>query len=222
MDNRLKFPSTLIDFTEVGLSGQEHDYYPAPGQARYDTLRLYLIALLANQAAASAPTQYREGTLWFNNNDKSLQLAAIRTVAGAPTFDTVSKNIALEVGVTLDDWYNSVKGHLTGDNITPSIGAGVGAGVGAVGSISGSDTAGIITLTTGTTPLASTIVLIVTFGTAWATVPQLVRLDPANLNASTRTVYSDSSTLSRTAFTVNIGTVALIANTAYKWYYEAR
>jgi hypothetical protein len=67
MDNRLKFDATLIDFSVVGTTGQDHDNYPAPGQQpRYDWMRLYLIALLSNQSSEDEPTQYREGTLWYN------------------------------------------------------------------------------------------------------------------------------------------------------------
>lgn len=73
-DNRLRLQAPAIDFTNnVGITGQDHDNYPAPNQqARYDHLRMYLIALLANQSSYSAPTQYREGTLWFNLNTNEL------------------------------------------------------------------------------------------------------------------------------------------------------
>jgi len=67
-DNRLQFPPTLIDFdNQVGITGQAHDNYPAPGQqSRYDWQRMFLISLLANQSSDSPPTQYRTGTIWFN------------------------------------------------------------------------------------------------------------------------------------------------------------
>lgn len=75
MDNRLKFDATLIDFSEVGTTGQDHDNYPAPGQQpRYDWMRLYLIALLSNQSSEDEPTQFREGTLWYNLNSDQKRL----------------------------------------------------------------------------------------------------------------------------------------------------
>jgi len=67
LDNRLKLPGPKIDFAAVGTTGQAHDDFPSGGaQARYDHMRMYLIALLANQSSLYPPTQYREGTCWFD------------------------------------------------------------------------------------------------------------------------------------------------------------
>lgn len=69
-DNRYRLPAPRIDFAaEVGLTGQDHDNWPsAQGQARYDWFRMAFIALLANQSSYDAPTQYREGTFWYDLN----------------------------------------------------------------------------------------------------------------------------------------------------------
>ncbi len=66
-DNRIRLQAAEIDFeTQVGVTGQDHDSYPASGQQlRYDWMRLYLIGLLANQSSESEPVEFREGTLWF-------------------------------------------------------------------------------------------------------------------------------------------------------------
>ena len=73
MDNRIRLPSSEIDFTtEVGLSGQDHDNYAEPGTIpRYDWMRMIVLGLLSNQASDKEPTQYRQGTIWYNNNDQS-------------------------------------------------------------------------------------------------------------------------------------------------------
>jgi hypothetical protein len=74
-DNRIRFPSALIDFTtDVGVTGQEHDNYPAPGQARYDWLRMYLLGLLSCQSSHTEPTQFREGTWWFDLNGPEMKV----------------------------------------------------------------------------------------------------------------------------------------------------
>lgn len=71
-DNRIKYPPTLIDFfNDVGITGQDHDNFPAPGQARYDTMRLELIGLLSCQSSFDPPTQYRTGTIWFNRTKQA-------------------------------------------------------------------------------------------------------------------------------------------------------
>jgi hypothetical protein len=75
-DNRLRFPSTLIDFpNDVGTTSQDHDSYPPPqGQARYDHFRMVMIALLSQQSSYEAPTQYRNGTPWFDLNTNVLKI----------------------------------------------------------------------------------------------------------------------------------------------------
>lgn len=75
-DNRLRYPAPRIDFeAEVGLTGQDHDNWPsAQGQARYDWFRMAFIALLANQSSYDTPTQYREGTFWYDLNTGTLKI----------------------------------------------------------------------------------------------------------------------------------------------------
>lgn len=75
-DNRIRFPAEAIDFdTEVGVTYQQHDNYPAPNQAaRYDWARLVVIGLLSHQAAFNEPTEFRNGTLWFDLNSDKFQV----------------------------------------------------------------------------------------------------------------------------------------------------
>lgn len=75
-DNRVRLTAPKIDFaTDVGETGQDHDNYPPPqGQARFDHLRMYLIGLLAQQSSYDPPTQYRDGTTWFDLNDGTIKI----------------------------------------------------------------------------------------------------------------------------------------------------
>jgi hypothetical protein len=75
-DYRIKFPAPTIDFTDdVGTTGQDHDNYPSPGtQARYDWMRLMLIGLLTHQASYEEPTQYRDGTVWYDLETLELKI----------------------------------------------------------------------------------------------------------------------------------------------------
>jgi len=103
-DNRIKLPAPEIDFTnDVGITGQDHDLYPAPDtQARFDWLRLYLIGLLACQSSHGVePSNYRAGTLWYDIDEAAYQhfdgsdwedLAKAITV---PTADTASTEMSL-------------------------------------------------------------------------------------------------------------------------------
>lgn len=73
-DNRIRYPASVIDFVDsVGITGQDHDTYPAPTQARYDWMRMTLIGLLSSQSSYTEPTQYREGTPWFDLNSNTLK-----------------------------------------------------------------------------------------------------------------------------------------------------
>jgi hypothetical protein len=75
-DNRVRLTAPKINFaTDVGETGQDHDNYPPPqGQARFDHLRMYLIGLLAQQSSYNPPTQYRDGTTWFDLNDGTIKI----------------------------------------------------------------------------------------------------------------------------------------------------
>lgn len=110
-DNRIRFPSTKIDFAnDVGLASQDHDNYPPPqGQARYDHMRMFLIGLLAQQSSYIEPTEKRDGTPWFDLNTSSLKI----WMNGE--WHLYSSVISLTSGsetVSLQEWFESVYGTL--------------------------------------------------------------------------------------------------------------
>jgi hypothetical protein len=105
-DCRIRFPAAAIDFASmVGITGQAHDGYPAPGdQPRFDWLRLFLIGLLANQASYNIPTEHREGSLWFNLN--TLELEIQRNGSFVPLAQVVRLDTdANGQPITLAQWY---------------------------------------------------------------------------------------------------------------------
>jgi hypothetical protein len=109
-DNRIRLPAVKIDFSaDVGVTGQLHDLYPSPsGQARYDHMRMFLIGLLAQQASYSEPTQYRDGTPWFDLNTLCLKIR--RNGAWAPISDSVGLSEDSDGNVvTLSDWYTAAQ-----------------------------------------------------------------------------------------------------------------
>lgn len=105
MDNRIRFDSTRIDFEgDVGLTGQEHDNYPAPNsQARYDHLRSFLIGLLSNQSSDTEPTQYRNGSLWF---DSALGVLKVRS---GDEWAVLSSVAQITDSLTIKQWYDASK-----------------------------------------------------------------------------------------------------------------
>lgn len=98
-DNRIQFPPAEIDFVNnVGLSGQDHDDYPAENQQpRYDWWRMVVIGLLSNQSSVNLPTQYRPGTIWFNTIDLRIW--------DSTKWAAIAERILLGETITLADWY---------------------------------------------------------------------------------------------------------------------
>lgn len=120
-DNRIRYPSTKIDFdADVGVTGQDHDEYPAPGtQSRFDYMRMALIGLLAQQSSFSEPSQYRDGTPWFDLNTFTLKI--YRDGAWRPYSSAIPLTEEDESGdvVTLAEWYTATTTAL--DSIAPEI-----------------------------------------------------------------------------------------------------
>lgn len=113
-DNRIVLTGPLIDFVNnVGVTGQDHDSYPAADQqARFDTMRSYLIGLLSNQSSYTAPTQFREGTIWFDLNTAVLRIyhnGSWRPLADAIALIDQTGTTDL---LTLSQWFESLSGYL--------------------------------------------------------------------------------------------------------------
>src|SRR5206468_4091693 len=82
--------------------------------------------------------------------------------------------------------------HFAGGSGTPTIAAGTGAGTGATVSITGTDAAGEITITTGTSPTAGAALATVTFNTAYSTAPYITlqrssTASPSDMELGSRT-----------------------------------
>lgn len=114
-DNRIKLSSTLIDFdADVGVASQDHDDFPDAGQqARYDWMRIYLIGLLSNQSSFDEPSQYRDGTIWFDLNTLELKIrmgmtSDWRPMAEAIAMESTDEEAGDSTIFTLAEWYSSV------------------------------------------------------------------------------------------------------------------
>jgi hypothetical protein len=114
-------------------------------------------------------------------------------------------------------------GRLVSSAATPSIAAGTGAATTPTVSVAGSDQAGTINVTTGTTPTAAATIVTVTFATAYGVAPKAVLLTPANALTAALAVaalpYEDSSVRAAASFVLKANGTALAASSAYKWNY---
>jgi len=102
---------------------------------------------------------------------------------------------------------------------TPSITASAGAGTGPTVSISGTDTSGEITITTGIAPVVNSPIANINFATSYPAVPKAI-LWPSEGNASALGFlpYVTSDTAS---FTINNAvSLGLLGTTTYKYNYH--
>jgi len=131
-DNRIRLPAGKIDFTtDVGETSQDHDNYPPPqGQARFDHMRMFLIGLLSQQSSYAEPTQYRDGTTWFDLNDSTIKIRSgsewvhlsdaisVQQSSGVNTknlTDFVTEVLAAIPNIAPDIFFSGVA---AGDNVT--------------------------------------------------------------------------------------------------------
>ena len=106
---------------------------------------------------------------------------------------------------------------------TVTIAAGTGAGTSPTVSVTGTDIAGVISVTTGSgSPATDATVATITFGTAYGASPIAVILTPANaLTAAIAAAATPfASTITTTEFLITSNGVALDTATAYQWYYS--
>lgn len=110
--------------------------------------------------------------------------------------------------------------HLIGNSSTPTIVAGTAAGSSPTVSVSGTDIAGVITVTTGTSTTTG-VLATVTFSTSYGSAPTPTSPAPANAaTASLSGAYSCYYTSTAGTLVLNSGSSALANSTTYKFYYH--
>lgn len=111
----------------------------------------------------------------------------------------------------------AVSGHIITGGSVPAIAAGTAACTSPTVSISGNDTSGIVTITTGSGCASDGKLATITFANQFGAAPHII-LTPGSAASAGLNAYVDDSTISATAF--DIGTASVPANaTAYKWNY---
>jgi hypothetical protein len=96
-----------------------------------------------------------------------------------------------------------------------------GAGSSASATIAGTDTNGIVSVTTGSSPTGASSIVNITFSTPFASAPKLVLVQAANSAAADvgAAIYCKAVNITVSAFTIDIGSVGLSASTVYQWSY---
>jgi hypothetical protein len=130
---------------------------------------------------------YSTGTIGINNNNPNSAYAL-----------DVTGGIHSTTNAVVDG--NTTSHHLIGGSSTPSHTLGTGAGTGASATVTGTDLAGQISVTTAGSPAAAATVITVTFANAYASAPYVV-FSPVNLPAASTNNISVSSTSAHFVFT---------------------
>ncbi len=178
--------------------------------------------------ATFTSTGYSASTIRVTDPDGSMDItnSQIKALAQPLVLNANASYIGLQVGGV--EKANLTTGgvfkvkQLAGYSSTPSIAGGAGAGTTPTVSITGTDLAGQITVTTDGDPITSAVFCTVTFVPAFGTSPYVI-ITPANQNAaddinSGAILYINSTT---TTFTINTNSLkAPAASTEIKYHYQ--
>jgi len=92
--------------------------------------------------------------------------------------------------------------------------------VGATSTLTGKDAAGLLSVTTGSSPNTAAPIVTVYFGTNLPAAPSAVVLEPGNAAAAALTTATPFPTnLSSSGWVLESNSVGLAALTTYNWYY---
>jgi hypothetical protein len=109
---------------------------------------------------------------------------------------------------------------IIGSSSAPTVSAGTGAGTAAIVAISGTNLGGIITITTGTSPIASATVITITYSGSGYNLESYPIISPANSYASALSGNSQVYVAgSATTFIIVSGSSPLLSSTQYIWNY---
>ena len=176
------------------------------------TLTVAGATTLNGTLAATGPTL-------FKNTANSTTAFMIQDTSSNALFtaDTTNAKVVIR---SLDVAYNlTVAGHIITGGSAPTIAANAAACTTPTVSVSGTDTAGTITVTTGTGCSVGGQMATVTFASAFGATPKIV-LTPASSAAAGLNAYQDDAALTTGSF--RIGVVATPTDaTTYKWHYYA-
>ena len=109
---------------------------------------------------------------------------------------------------------------VTGAGTTPSVAVGSAAGSGASATVSGTPLSGVLSVTTGTSPSASSTLATVGWTLPSTTPPQGCSLMPRNVASAGVSGTIFTAAPSGSGWTMNVGATALAASTNYTWSYQ--
>jgi len=153
--------------------------------------------------------------LGYSNPSQDLQGSTFGDINVTGTL--TAKNLVVTNNLTTAQL--TVNGHIISSGGAPTVTVGGGACTGTTASISGTDTAGLITLTTGSDCNATGNLATLTFNKPFGATPR-VTLTPASADAASVKSYIDSDAATADKFSIATQTTSLSGSAVYKWYYQ--
>ena len=167
-----------------------------------------------NGNSVFTPTTDSTDVFRIQGADTSAVLLRADTVANKLVVRTLDIDYSLTVGGNV-----TFAGHLRSGGANPTTVTGPAACTSPTISVSGTDTAGVITVTAGSGCSAGGAIMAVTFANAFAAPPK-VTLTAATASAASLPTYVDYSQVTNASFDITSST-PLSDGVQYRWYYHA-
>lgn len=168
--------------------------------------------------ALNATTLNATGAALFKNISNSTGAFQIQNSSGVNLFTADTTNSQIIVTKLVVNTAITINGHIISGGTVPTIVAGTAACTAPTVSIAGTDTAGLITVTTGSACGTVGKLATISFAAAFGAAPR-VSLTSGNALSASLQSYIDSSTIGTTSFDLDTAT-APASGTAYQWFYE--
>lgn len=160
-----------------------------------------------------------DGTATFSNRNNSINGFRIQNANASTTVFNVDTTTNVVTVTTLAVSGNvTINGHIISGGTTPTIAGGAAACTTPTVSVAGTDTAGTITVTTGTGCASGGTLATLTFATAFASAPRGVVITPGSSASLTLGAYIDNAAILPASFVIATNNTATNGAT-YKWNY---
>lgn len=159
------------------------------------------------------------GAASFSNKTNSATGFRVQNASGSSILAVNTSSSIVTVTSLVVTGSLTVNGHVVTGGSTPGIAGGGAACTTPTVGVSGNDTSGTITVTTGTGCASNGTLATLTFAAAFGSTPHIT-LTAGNANALALGAYTDNNVASTTQFTINTGTTPT-NTTTYEWNYLA-
>jgi hypothetical protein len=208
-----------FDTTHLGLvglpssNGPQFEFNPGGGSPTLGT----------NTQVAVNPvrTADNNANVQLTTNAATNKALVLQATASQSANMLEMQNSAGGVLWSMDANGNTKTPQIIGGGGIPTIANGSGAGSSpGTPTVTGSNIAGVITVTTGTSTMSGATLATVSFNGTLGTAPQGCSVMPRNANAAAAATTIFTTAPSTTGWTISVGGTAVAASATYQWSYQ--